>query len=189
MAATYQVQLPEIVGDSYSATITAGSQSLTAEFTWPTEVQDEYDNWERVFAQLSQGDPINEGSTYNRTYDWIDYYLNLQDVDLDEWLATSPALPESIAQALVFKQKEIIQLRTADAQKLNDIRQLYKENLVWMFSFTDTLGRTSTGVVRPGGWYQYQDNYYSFRFVASLDSIQKDQIQYVQMEITIYDDN
>ena len=159
--------------------------SLNISFRWDDTTQEQSDLFDRYVSQLPQNDPLVK-ETYDREYDYVQYYLNLEDLNLDEWLDTNPVLSQSLIGKERVIQKKKIRERIALCQSISILQLQYKEFLQWSVKIEDTNGNTYTSVLRLGGWNLNQSKNYAFRFTSDIkENIGKDDLQYVTFEVKV----
>lgn len=188
---TYTLDLSDIVDgtDSFTQTIQAGNLNLSCVFQWPTEIQEQYDAYLLRVTQAAQTDPIKlTNGSYNRDYDYVDYYASLANVsDLSAWLAAQTELPVSLSGQSLSYQLALLQTRIDTCVDLQAIFVQFKEDLCWQVTITENTDITIASVIL-GGWYRNQDSTYAFRFVSDgRTDIGKNDLTYVTMECEVYE--
>lgn len=187
MKTVYALSLEDTSENPYMITtsIPGVGISLSVSFLWDDTTQEQSDLFDKYVAQLPQNDPLVK-ETYDREYDYVQYYLNLEDLNLDEWLDSNPILPLSLVEREKVIQKKKIRERIALCQNISTLRLQYKELLQWSVKVEDTNGDVYTSLLRLGGWNLNQSEDYAFRFVSDdKESIGKNDLQYVTFEVKV----
>lgn len=184
--------------DSFEVTFIAGTIRFTCTFSWNTENQEQWDAFERAIETLAKTDPlVEEGKPYDRTYDYIDWYMQFDDCSLQEAvtgdvykeyrerLQSMTAIPNSIRKYDFDNQllyADVVIPRLEACRTLDARRTLYKECAVWQCKLSY---ENDTRVVRvvPGGWAYNQDNIFRFRFTTNKDTIGYDDLNLVSLEV------
>jgi hypothetical protein len=185
----YSFSLTDLTGISdptdFSISISVSDKVFNCRFLWAIATQEQYDLMHQELVNNATNDPLMGGTSPVRDYDWVEYYLALQDVDLDEWLDEQTVLPASIINKSRYEQVTIIQQNIAKALEYQETLQIFQETLRWQVTVHEvTSDDTTVAVVQPGGWYNYFTDV-SFRFVSGYNYIGKDDLQYVTMEFDI----
>ena len=187
MKTIYALNLEDTQENPYviSASIPGTGISLVISFKWDDTTQEQADLFDKYVSQLSQNDPLIK-ETYDREYDYVQYYLSLEDLDLDEWLDSNPTLPQSLVEKERVIQKKKIKERISLCQNISTLQLQYKELLQWSVKVEDTNGNIYTSVLRLGGWNLNQSENYAFRFVSNdKENIGKNDLQYVIFEVKV----
>nr|DAQ07686.1 MAG TPA: hypothetical protein [Caudoviricetes sp.] len=187
MKTIYALSLEDTQENPYaiSAFIPGTGISLSISFRWDDTTQEQSDLFDKYVSQLSQNDPLIK-ETYDREYDYVQYYLSLEDLDLDKWLDSNPVLPQSLIERERVIQKKKIKERISLCQNISALQLQYKESLQWSVKVEDTNGNTYTSVLRLGGWNLNQAENYAFRFVSDdKENIGKNDLQYVTFEVKV----
>lgn len=174
--------------DSFTQIIQVGSHTLTFHFQWAIVSEEQYKIVHDYLVNKANTDPLVHSGEYNRTYNWFNYYYNLVNKDLDEWLDSNPVLPVSLNSKSRDVQKYLLTLYIAEAKALEPAIRIYNDVIRWQFTMTGADVDTAVGYVQPGGWYHNQDNILSFRFVSELDNIDRSTISAVSLEFEVYDE-
>lgn len=184
----YRTSLADVVTgtNQFSTTLSAGDKTYVCKFMWPQECQEQWDLLGAYLTRLSNTDPI--GPESDRSYDWIDFYLqfqNMGDTEIQAFLLQlGKDIPNSFKGLSSYQLLVLIKERIQEALELQQVQLIYKEALRWQVS-VECEGRTTIAVVQPGGWYNY-DSGNAFRFIADArDYIGFDDLKYVSMEFDI----
>lgn len=187
MKTVYALSLEDTSENPYAITtsIPGTGISLNISFLWDDTTQEQSDLFDRYVSQLPQNDPLVK-ETYDREYDYVQYYLGLEDLNLDEWLDLNPVLPQSLIGKEKVIQKKKIRERISLCQNISLLQLQYKESLCWSVKVEDTNGDVYTSLLRLGGWNLNQSENYAFRFVSdSKENIGKNDLQYVTFEVKV----
>lgn len=189
--ALYTSSLESIsLDNSVSRTFNAGGTVLYATFRWCTENQEQWDSFESYIARLPKSDPLyKSGEAYDRSYDWIDFYLAFEGMtagQMVDYLKSLDFVPKSLMKydwdSELFPG--ILETRLARAQDLVVYRNLFKECGVWQCIITYN-GSPRVARVVPGGWACNQDNVFRFRFTSEREVIRYDDLPYVTLEVYV----
>lgn len=173
--------------------LSVGPRQLNLQFKWPVAYQEQADIFNRHIAEYSSADPlvVKNGTdiTYDRDYDYIDYYLNIPAYGdgMEEWLDTSPDLPQSLQGKEASSLYTLLTERKEQAEEYATYRTNLGRVLQWYVQITDDLGDIRTGIIHPGGWINNQDSNWALRFTADIDTISQDNIDKVTLEIEVYE--
>ena len=173
---------------SNSITLTAGDHSLECVFQWPDEVQTQLDTLQRIIDGYAKSDPIiKEDGSYDRNYDYIDYYTSIPDYGsgMVEWWEEQTEVPQSLYKSdfpytLLTQRKELCMELNA---YLNDLQDM----LVYQCIIKDETGYKSVMSVRPGAYCCWRDTAWSLRFTSNLEQIGKDDLDKTTVEVLIYE--
>lgn len=178
----------DIKGDTdFSINVSVGNDLFICRFLWSIVTQEQYDKLENMLAMRARTDPLTDGTTFNRDYDWLTYLASLITMTEEEfttWYNAQNMLPQSWHNRPIHTVYIDIMDAKPEVLELVDYRTLLRESLNWQVEVhrgDDTLVTT----VRLGGWVDY-DTGKAFRFVApGYTTIGKDDLQYVTMEFDI----
>ena len=189
MSTYYKIPLEgiNITGTSFFFTCIAGELKLQITGSWDTVLQYQYDLIQSRLKRMANSQPLKEADSYNRDYDYIEYYDVLYGTDLSAWLATSPVLPLDIVNLPPSSQLQILQDRITLCHGLKPVIEKYKEGLRWNVVVEDEQGVKTSAVIQPGGWFRNQANDYSFIFLSTKEYIGKDDLPYVYLFVEIKD--
>lgn len=176
----------DIADDTFSFDMSVTPQvQLQVTGHWDTVLQYQYDVIKKQLIAMAKADPLNDNGEYIRDYDYIDYYMALVGVNLENWLVSNPVIPNDIKNAPLATQIFILQERIAFCQDLQPILQKYEEGLRWNVNVTDSNGITTAAVIQPGGWFRNQADDYSFSFLSTKSHVGIDDLPYVTMVVRI----
>ncbi len=183
----YSFALADIVttdnATDFSISITVSDKVFNCRFLWAIATQEQYDKMQQVLAVRATNDPLVGSGSPIRDYDWDEYYLNLQDVDLDAWLDEQDVLPSSIYGKIRADQLTILQQNIATALEDSKTLLIFQETLRWQVQVSVD-DEVTVASIQPGGWYNYLTAI-SFRFVSEHSYIGLNDLQYVTMEFDI----
>lgn len=152
--------------------LAAGELLLNCEFKWPEDVQEQYDKWMALIDTAQKADPLvdsNGGRTVD--YDYISFYL---DTDFSTY---DGPMPSSLIAAVDrdAKIKEKIEQCTSLRKVLNTLSELLR--------YTCVINEDTVIMVNAGGWYTGPDNAWKIRFLTPRNSITRDTLSYVTVEV------
>lgn len=181
--------------DSFSLVIQAGTHLLTFDFQWAIVSQEQYDLVMSYLNKRANSEPLaySDGN-FVRDYDWYTYYGAIYDYlrvygnTLSGYLDTNPILPAFIKNLPRENQLTLLRQKLDDYEALLPVMKIYENSLVWQFTMEGENLNQTVGVIRPGGWYNNQDNVLSFRFVSSLENVGRDDIGTVTIEFEVKDE-
>jgi len=169
--------------------IMVANKEIVFRFQWAVASEEQYAIVLQYINTKTKSDPLNRDGTYTYEYDYLDYYLALEDMtdeELNEWLDTGPALPNGIKIAPRPSQLLMIHRRIEECQALRPVVNQYKEIVKWQFHAIYN-GQTTVGYIEPGGWYRNQDPELCFRFISDLPYIGKNDFNNVSIEFEVND--
>lgn len=187
MRNTYYFELPESESTDFSITLNVGEHSLRIHFLWSFVSQEQDTILEETIARFADTDPIDMGASYDRDYDYVNYYLpfvNATVSRIEEWLTTTPHLPVSLHGLQLFKQVELVQQRATVAYEFNIWRRLYSETLIWQVTFEENDIKI-VGTLRPGAMYETVDGSMTIHVESLLTSIGQNDLQNVAFRIEV----
>lgn len=188
MAEYYRINLDNISIEnnsfSFSATVGTGLQ-LQIEGSWDTVLQYQYDIIKNRLVTMAKADPLYDEGDYARDYDYMDYYMALDGVNLSDWLDTNPPIPNSLKTLTKETQIYILQDRIAFCKELQPVLIKYEEGLRWNVVIKDSNGVKTSAVVQPGGWFRNQADDYSFVFTSTKDHVGYDDLPYTRMIVRL----
>lgn len=191
MGSLYTLQLSKPSGEPEATTIykeiTVGPYNVSFRFQWAVASEEQYNILLSYISTKAKSDPLLINGIYTYSYDYMDYYLRLADMneqELNDWLDTDPVLPTSIASASREAQLIMLKNRIKTCAALAPVFDQYKEVIKWQFHMTFE-GETNVGVIEPGGWYRNQDSRLCFRFVSPLAKIGKNDFNNVTIEFEV----
>lgn len=178
----------DIKGDTdFSINVSVGNDLFICRFLWSIVTQEQYDKLENMLARRAHTDPLTDGTTFNRDYDWLTYLaplITMTEEEFTVWYNTQDMLPQNWRNKPIHTVYVNIMDAKPEVLELTDYRTLLRESLNWQVEVhrgDDTLVTT----VRLGGWVDY-DTGKAFRFVApGYTTIGKDDLQYVTMEFDV----
>lgn len=187
IATLYQATLKD---DQLYYDWTAGDHQLSVEFRWPIVEQELWDTFVLRVTDMASGDPIiEENGTFNRSYDYIDYYTETVPQDITErevWWNEQTSIPASLKGKTYEQVSGILQDRVVLATGMAEYRQELSEALHYQGIITDENSETVIVDVLPGGWFHNQDDNWAIRFVADTNAIAKDRLGNVTVEVESY---
>lgn len=184
---SYNISLREFQ-PSFIKLIQVGNRVLKFNFQWAIVSEEQFGIIDKYLITKSNSDPLIKDGSFDRTYNWFEYYYALRDVDIDDWLDGDPVLPVSINGKPRATQKYLLNLHIQEAVALAPAMRIYDDILKWQFTMTSDDLDTVVGYVQPGGWYHNQDNNMSFRFTSEIDRVGKDDITKVAIVFEVYDE-
>lgn len=187
MATIYECSIPQPQEGvtSVKHNIVVGNRQLMVSFQWATASEEQASIVARYLKTMAESDPLLSYGAIVRDYSYLEYYLNIPE-NIEAWLDTEPALPQSIAHVPRVSQVILIRQHKETCQSLLPIVNQYKECMRWQFKLTYE-DEVNTGVVETGGWYRDQDSSFSFRFLSGLNYIGRDDLGQVTMQFEVYD--
>lgn len=188
MATTYSLTLANNGNTSFEEDWLIGTHQIKAKFLWAIVTQEQSDLLEQYNTTLAQSDPLELASGgYNRDYDYINYYISLYGVDLIEWIASNPDLPNSVAHKEDWEKISIIGDRITECMEINTLRKEFREAMRWQVTLIEGEEITSC-VIEPGGWFRYPNEHWAIRFVSDLTYIGLNDLGQVTVECEVYDE-
>lgn len=184
---TLPLALPEDNATAVINNIQVGNETIYFRFQWAVASEEQYNLVLNYISTKTKSDPLNDHGTYTYTYDYLDYYLalaNKSEQELNDWLDTNPALPNSIANSVRASQILMLKKRIQECLVLDPIVKQYKEVVKWQFRAVYK-GQETVGVIEPGGWYRNQDPELCFRFVSELEHIGRTDFNNVTIEFEV----
>lgn len=169
--------------------ISAGDRTLQLAIAWPEDIQETYDNLLRSIESDMLSDPLVNSTEIIRDYDYLNYYSNIPayGAGMEEWLEEQDTLPQSIRGLQTTAQLNALTERRALCQGLSDYKSDLEDQLCYQITITDDMNRVVVTDVRPGGWFNEQDNYWAARYTSNITDIKQGQLNIVTMEIEVYD--
>lgn len=180
MSKYYQVALKDVVvvDNAFSFNVTIQGIQFQVTGSWDTVLQYQYNIIKNRLIDMSKSQPLYKDKTYNRIYDYIDYYTSLDPYGLNEWLDTSPALPLDIINLPRATQISVLQDRISFSNDLKPILVKYEEGLRWNVIVKDSNNIKTSAVIQPGGWFRNQADDYSFAFLSTKEYVGIDDLPY-----------
>ena len=171
--------------------ISAGDRTLQLSIAWPDNVQEIYDNIQRDIDSDMRSDPLVNSTEIIREYDYLGYYSSIPAYGsgMEEWLDEQDTLPQSIRELQHSAQLNLLVERRALCLGLSAYLSDLKDQLCYQITITDDMNRVVVTDVRPGGWFNEQDNYWAIRYTADIPEIGQGQLNIVTMEIEVYDND
>lgn len=187
---TLQLSLPDENSTTVVNNVQVGRNNVRFRFQWAVASEEQYNLIVQYINTKTKSDPLNDDGTYTYEYDYLQYYLQFEDMtdeELNAWLDTNPVLPNSIANAVRASQILMIRKRLEECITLRPVVLQYKEVLRWQFQaiYKDQI---TVGFIEPGGWYRNQDPELCFRFVSELDYIGRKDFNNVTIEFEVGDE-
>lgn len=191
---TYVATLdPDEGTDNYTVTIQAGPLNIQFIFQWAVATQEQYDGFERYYINLAKNDPLVGLHGEDRNYNYIEYYISIYQWKLEnnkttaQWLAGQQVLPRTVREAQAgYPQEFIIDKRINECISILPLLRQYQDTLLWHFTVSCN-GERTTGYVIPGGWYREGFDSFAFRFTSTPESIDKDSLGLVTVEVEVYE--
>lgn len=184
----YTIQASDISGTDFTIPITVGTKAYTFRFLWCTELQEQLEELLQRVTTLANSDPIVEGSTYNRDYDWVDYYLqfaNMSSSQIQEWYNAQEYLPQSLIGKSSSVYVSLIQSRYADAYEYNREFAIKQEAFRWNVEVSLPDNDKVVTFLQPGAWIDYGTDH-AFRFTCEgRANVGLTDLQYVTVEFDI----
>lgn len=150
---------------------------LTCTFTWPAQIQSQYDEVLARVETMRKSDPMIGEDRIVRVYDWLDYYCNqVPAFDVTGWIEKQTMFPQSMRNLDLYGKYNIYQERKTLALGIQQVLAEYKEMLVWQCVVTDSYAETLTCTVRKGAWYNNQSRTWRVGFVFPDDELTYDRI-------------
>lgn len=194
MATLYsaRIAVPEDNPDAFEFNISVAGTILVFKFQWAVVSSEQEALVIDYVNNKMKSDPLVERDShghieYNYSYDWINFYLQFvgkTDEELNAWLDNNTEVPMSIEKAVRASQLLMIKARRTEAMALKQVLDLYKETCTWQFQMSHN-NQVTCGVIRPGGWFHTEDPNLSFRFVAEVDHIRKNDLSITELEIEV----
>ena len=147
------------VPDSFQKAINVGGKNLTIEFIWPSYIEEEVYNINLAAYARMAGQGLDDG---RQLYDYFDYWE-----DTVTYLTTHTA-----------------------EQWINDTTKAhpYNELLVWEVRISYG-GETLSSAVNLGGWTDFPDGSFSFRFSsASKEHIGRSDLPLLNIYFEVFDE-
>lgn len=179
----YEVELPEAPGASLTLPTKAGDWSFTIEFRWPSEIQEMWDEFQAVVSKLGSDDPLITPMGFQRDYDYVQFYSNIDDPE--GFLQKKEDIPLSIANMSEEKKLDELTRRIVECNALASYETELQEHLKWLAVVTDQFGNVTVATVEPGGWYLNQSDDYSFKFYSEKEYIGYNDLQYTSLIIRV----
>lgn len=169
--------------------VSAGDRTLQLAISWPSDVQETYDNLLQSIDSDMRSDPLVSTESIIRDYDYLNYYINIPayGAGMEEWLDEQDTLPQSIRGLAKIAQLNILVERKTLCTGLAQYKSDLEDQLCYQITITDDMNRVVVTDVRTGGWFNEQDNYWAIRYVAGVPTIGYGQLNIVTMEIEVYD--
>ena len=188
MVKYYRIDLNDITieNNSFSFDATVGTDlQLQVIGSWDTVLQYQYDIIKNRLTTMSKADPLYSNEDYNRDYDYMEYYMALDGVNISDWLDTNPPLPNSLKTLPKETQIFIIQDRIALCKDLQPILTKYEEGLRWNIIVRDGKGTKTSAVIQPGGWFRNQADDYSFVFLSTKEYVGFDDLPWTRLIVRL----
>lgn len=188
MAKYYRIDLNDITieNNSFSFDATVGTDlRLQIVGSWDTVLQYQYDIIKNRLITMSRADPLYSNEDYDRDYDYMEYYMALDGVNISDWLDTNPPLPNSLKTLPKETQVFIIQDRIAFCKDLRPVLTKYEEGLRWNIIVKDGGGTKTSAVIQPGGWFRDQADDYSFVFLSTKEYVGFDDLPYTRLIVRL----
>ena len=182
-----QLSLPEEEATTVINTIQVGNESIDFRFQWAVASEEQYNLILQYIDTKTRSDPLDDHGTFSYNYNYMEYYLTLEDMndqELNAWLDTDPVLPHSVAVAVRAEQLLVLKKRIKECVTLRPVILQYRDVVKWQFRATYK-GQVTVGIVEPGGWYRHQDPELSFRFVSELPYIGHKDFNNVTIEFEV----
>lgn len=137
-------------------TITAGGRTFTLKIVQNDVAKEQYDIISRASVHKAAADPLYnvETKTYSKSYDYIDWYC---DVDINN-LNDLSELPFSLYKSSSSDRVSLATSRKATAEELYELRQTYIDNLRYQFKLLEGEDVLVTGVINNGSQYYLPDS-------------------------------
>ena len=184
------LSLPDENDTTIVNNIKVGNKSILFKFQWAIASEEQYNIIMQYIDTKTRSDPLDDNGTFTYEYNYVDYYLQLADMndqELNDWLDTDPVLPHTIKIAERPSQLLMLHNRITESLALDPVIKQYKEVLRWQFKATYK-DQITTGYIEPGGWYRNQDPEICFRFVSELDYIGRKDFNNVTIEFEVNDE-
>lgn len=177
--------------DTFDYSLSAGDHQLTITLLWPEPEQEQWDDFSRRLTNMSRSDPIitKDRTLVSRTYDYIKYYTETvprQMVDREAWWELQTEAPQSLYGKTYEQIASILEDRVILAQGQAIYKEELEEALHYQVIIVDEMQRKIVGDLIPGGWINCQDEYWALRFIADVDSIARDRLYIVTVEVEVY---
>lgn len=182
-----QLALPEDEATTVINTIQVGNESIDFRFQWAVASEEQYNLILQYIDTKTRSDPLNDHGTFTYNYDYMSYYLALEDMsdqELNDWLDSDPILPNSVTTMVRASQLLTLKKRIKECVTLRPVLLQYRDVVKWQFKATYK-GQVTVGIVEPGGWYRHQDPELSFRFVSELPYIGRKDFNNVTIEFEV----
>lgn len=184
------LSLPDENDTTIVNNVKVGNKSILFKFQWAIASEEQYNIIMQYIDTKTRSDPLDDDGTFTYEYNYVDYYLQLADMndqELNDWLDTAPVLPHTIKIAERPSQLLMLHNRIAESLALDPVIKQYKEVLRWQFKATYK-DQITTGYIEPGGWYRNQDPEICFRFISELDYIGRKDFNNVAIEFEVNDE-
>lgn len=191
MSTIYQVQLalPDENATAVINNIQVGNELARFQFQWAIASEEQLNIILDYIGTKTKSDPLNDHGTFTYSYDYLAYYMELAqmtDEELDTWLDTDPALPNSILNSPRPSQLSMLRQRIEESKALQPVVAQYKEVVKWQFQAIYK-NVVTVGYIEPGGWYRNQDPEMRFRFISDLPYIGRSDFNNVTLEFEVND--
>lgn len=178
------------VPDSFQKSVSVGGMSITLEFIWPTYIEEEIHNIElAAYARMaSQG--LDDGrQDYDYFTYWNDVAVYLTTHTSEQWIAdTTKAKPINLYMIPDADKDAWIEEQLDFYIGCMDMFAFYNELLVWEVRMSYR-GYTVSNAVNLGGWTEFPDGSFSFRFASSSkEHIGRDDLPYLAIYFEVNDD-
>lgn len=175
------------IGDTveFLQDIDVSTKACSVVFSWPTVIQEQYDEYSQNMSLLAASDPlvqVHGDRSPVRNYDYIEYYLSIKNIR--DWLLEATELPSSILGKPFEEQVSIVQERINTCEAVRDILFQYSCMLLWNITITFE-GETIQGVLIPGGIYQNKEGTFSLEVQCDKAGIGKGDIPFVTFRIGV----
>lgn len=171
-----------------SKAIRVGNRTITFNFQWAISSEEQCNMVLKYLIKKANADPLLVHGNVDRDYNWLTYYVNLIDVDLNDWLDTNPAIPFSIKEYTRERQIQVLNIRIQEAKELAAIVNQYTEVLRWQTTVTTPDTDSTSCFVELGGWNRNQDNHFAFRFLSGRQYIGRNDLNELYIEFEVYDE-
>lgn len=164
----------------------AGTQSCNVLFSWDNTLQEQYDEYVTASRISAESDPlVNTEGGYITSYDYISFYLNIDEENIQGWILSNPSLfPTSLKGLSIEQQVVVIQERINMCKEINTIISQYNDMLYWYLTITHK-GETIQGKLLPGAIYTNIDGSFSLEIRTDRSSIGRNDLAYVTFRIGI----
>lgn len=170
------------LSSNLTQTMICGSHQFTFNFIWNDVAQEQYDLIESANKRIASSDPLYNTETreYDRDYDYIEYYVNL---DLDT-LDDLTILPQSLYK--LSNRVTLASQRKTECELLYQQRQHWEQLLRWSFSLIENSETIMTGVVNSGASFVLSDSNLIL-FLSNYDIITEDDLSKIYVVFLEYD--
>ena len=178
------------VPDSFQKAINVGGKNLTIEFIWPSYIEEEVYNINLAAYARMAGQGLDDG---RQLYDYFDYWEDtvtyLTTHTAEQWINdTTKAHPVVALSKTGDDLTDWLNEQMSFYFGCLEMLDFYNELLVWEVRISYG-GETLSSAVNLGGWTDFPDGSFSFRFSsASKEHIGRSDLPLLNIYFEVFDE-